>query len=100
MALYQHKNMRDMTAEEVAQLIQGKRDQRLLTAIEAKNAREKKITKLSVKDQERYGKIGDKLATRLAKIGELLDLCDTDLRSMQMISNNLDLYAQELGEEE
>lgn len=100
MSLYQHKNMRDMTAEQAQQLINQKQDQRLLTAIEAKNAREAKITKLSAKDQEKYTKIGDKLATRLAKIGEMLDMCDADLRSMQSISNNLDLYSQELGDDE
>lgn len=97
MSLYQHKNLRDMTAEEVRLIINSKRDQRLITAIEAQTARAKKITKLSAKDQERYGKIGDKLATRLAKISEMLDMCDADLNQMQSLSNNLDLYDQELG---
>ncbi len=100
MSLYQHKNIRDMTAEEVRQLINQKQDQRLLTAIEAQNARAAKITKLSTKDQEKYAKIGDKLITRLAKIGEMLNQCDADLQSMQSLSNNLDLYNQELGVEE
>ena len=100
MGLYQHKNLRDMTAEEVRLIINSKRDQRLITAIEAQTARAKKITKMSEKDQERYTKLGDKLATRLAKISEMLDMCDVDLQSMQSLSNNLDLYSQELGTDE
>lgn len=100
MSLYQHKNMRDMSAEELRLMINGKRDQRLITAIEAQTAREKKITKLSAKDHEKYTNIGNKLITRLAKISELLDACDTDLNTMQGLSNNLDLYSQELGDAE
>lgn len=95
--VYQHQNMRDMTAEQIKQLINQKQDQRLLVAIEAKNAREAKVSKMKDKDHAKYVKLGDKIVSRLAKVTEMLTLCDQELMQMQQLSNNLDLMEKELG---
>lgn len=96
MTLYQHPNIRDLTAEQIHIRIDALRNQRLITAIEADNARKIKLTKMAVKDQDKYNKLGDRLATRLAKITELLVQCDQDLIGMQRLSSNLGLIETEL----
>lgn len=99
MPLYQHPNMRDMTADQLHTMIEAKRQQRLITAVEVNNARQKKLTKMAAKDQERYNKIGDRAVTRLAKIADMLAQCDADLIQMQRLSSNIGLVEQELGPE-
>jgi methylthioribose-1-phosphate isomerase len=96
--LYQHPNIRDLTAEQLHTLIEAKRNQRLLTAIEVDNARKRKLTKIGTKDLERYNKLGDRCATRLAKISDLLAQCDQDLVNMQKLSSSVGLVEAELGE--
>lgn len=99
MPLYQHPNIRDMTADTLHTMIEAKRQQRLITAVEVNNARQKKLVKIAAKDQERYIKIGDRAVTRLAKIADMLAQCDNDLVQMQKLSSNLGLVEQELGPE-
>lgn len=98
MSLHSHKNIRDQTAAELLSKIEARQSQRLLIAMEAKQAREIKIGKLTVKDQAKYIKLGDKLVTKLAKIDAALQVCEMDLHSMQVISNQLTQYDMELDQ--
>lgn len=97
MTLYQHANIRDLTADQLHTMIEAKQQQRLITAIEVNNARKLKLTKLSDKEMIRYNKIGDRAVTRLAKIADLLAQCDQDLTQMQRISSTVGLIESEIG---
>jgi hypothetical protein len=97
--LYQHPNIATMDVETLQSIILTRQQQRLVTAIEVDTARKRKLTKLSSKNAEAYTKLGDRCSTRLAKIGEMLKLCETDVYRMGRLANENILIGQELGDE-
>lgn len=99
MALYQHPNMRDMTAENLRMIVTQRQQQRLLLAQETYQLRQAKLEQATTKENEKYTKLGDKLATRLAKIQSMLQDCERDINTMQVMSNNLGHYETELGDD-
>lgn len=97
MGVYQHPTMRELTAASLHEIVEQRRNQRLITAIEVDSARKKKLTKISDRDMEKYIALGNRCATRLAKIAEALKLCEQDVRSMRNLDSQLGLLEQELG---
>lgn len=97
MSLFTHPNIREQSVEQLQLRIKQKQDQRLLAAIQAQTLRHEKLAKVAAKDQDKYTKLGDRLATRLAKIELDLQRCEDDLMTMQKLAGEMSLIEQELG---